>query len=85
MTLVKLYPSRHFLFRFYQRPCRRSIAFRLEIICKLYAIRLTIIEKTETVSPYSQTGRAHLLLISRTPGMAGGAIGVITLEGNYKI
>ncbi|EDR04809.1 uncharacterized protein LACBIDRAFT_304068 [Laccaria bicolor S238N-H82] len=29
---------------------------------------------------YFQTGRAHLLLISRTPGTAGGAIGVITLE-----
>ncbi|KAJ7776548.1 hypothetical protein DFH07DRAFT_951679 [Mycena maculata] len=29
---------------------------------------------------YFQTGRAHLLLISRTPGMAGGAIGVLTLE-----
>ncbi|KAJ7778910.1 hypothetical protein B0H16DRAFT_800065, partial [Mycena metata] len=29
---------------------------------------------------YFQTGRAHLLLISRTPGKAGGAIGVITLE-----
>lgn len=29
----------------------------------------------------SQTGRAHLLLVSRTPGVAGGAIGVITLEG----
>jgi len=29
---------------------------------------------------YFQTGRAHLLLISRTPGMAGGALGVITLE-----
>ncbi|KAJ7617795.1 hypothetical protein FB45DRAFT_932701 [Roridomyces roridus] len=29
---------------------------------------------------YFQTGRAHLLLISRTPGVAGGAIGVITLE-----
>ncbi|KAG5723824.1 Protein MAM3 [Termitomyces sp. T112] len=29
---------------------------------------------------YFQTGRAHLLLISRTPGQAGGAIGVITLE-----
>jgi len=32
---------------------------------------------------YSQTGRAHLLLISRTPGVSGGAIGVITLEGNF--
>jgi len=29
---------------------------------------------------YFQTGRAHLLLISNTPGLAGGAIGVITLE-----
>ncbi|KAI5983575.1 hypothetical protein EDD15DRAFT_2201955 [Pisolithus albus] len=29
---------------------------------------------------YFQTGRAHLLLVSRTPGVAGGAIGVITLE-----
>ncbi|KAF5312205.1 hypothetical protein D9619_003720 [Psilocybe cf. subviscida] len=29
---------------------------------------------------YFQTGRAHLLLISRTPGVAGGALGVITLE-----
>ncbi|KAJ7624854.1 hypothetical protein FB45DRAFT_924367 [Roridomyces roridus] len=29
---------------------------------------------------YFQTGRAHLLLISHTPGVAGGAIGVITLE-----
>lgn len=29
---------------------------------------------------YFQTGRAHLLLVSRTPGIAGGGIGVITLE-----
>ncbi|KAG0701970.1 hypothetical protein DFH29DRAFT_999739 [Suillus ampliporus] len=29
---------------------------------------------------YFQTGRAHLLLISRTPGSAGGGIGLITLE-----
>jgi len=29
---------------------------------------------------YFQTGRAHLLLLSKTPGGAGGAIGVITLE-----
>ncbi|KAJ7032950.1 hypothetical protein C8F04DRAFT_1356263 [Mycena alexandri] len=33
---------------------------------------------------YFQTGRAHLLLISRTPGKAGGAIGVITLEGMHS-
>ncbi|KDR70057.1 hypothetical protein GALMADRAFT_230380 [Galerina marginata CBS 339.88] len=30
---------------------------------------------------YFQTGRAHLLLLSRTPGKPGGALGVITLEG----
>ncbi|KAJ3798236.1 DUF21-domain-containing protein [Lentinula aff. detonsa] len=30
---------------------------------------------------YFQTGRAHLLLISQTPGIAGGAIGIVTLEG----
>ena len=29
----------------------------------------------------SQTGRAHLLLISKTPGVSGGALGVVTLEG----
>jgi len=29
---------------------------------------------------YFQTGRAHLLLLSTTPGEPGGAIGVITLE-----
>lgn len=29
---------------------------------------------------YFQTGRAHLLLISRKPGIAGGGIGVVTLE-----
>ncbi|KAJ8520651.1 hypothetical protein ONZ45_g2570 [Pleurotus djamor] len=29
---------------------------------------------------YFQTGRSHLLLISRTPGKEGGAIGVVTLE-----
>lgn len=29
---------------------------------------------------YFQTGRAHLLLISRIPGSPGGGIGVITLE-----
>jgi len=37
----------------------------------------------ELTESYSQTGRAHLLLVSRTPGKAGGAIGVITLEGLY--
>ncbi|KAL5518448.1 hypothetical protein ACEPAH_130 [Sanghuangporus vaninii] len=29
---------------------------------------------------YFQTGRAHLLLVSKTPGVPGGALGVVTLE-----
>ncbi|KAF9644689.1 DUF21-domain-containing protein [Thelephora ganbajun] len=33
---------------------------------------------------YFQTGRAHLLLLTKTPGEAGGAIGVITLEGEHS-
>lgn len=33
----------------------------------------------------SQTGRAHLLLISSTPGFAGGAIGVVTLEDVIEV
>jgi hypothetical protein len=33
----------------------------------------------------SQTGRAHLLLVSATPGSAGGALGVITLEGHFHL
>lgn len=33
------------------------------------------------VETNSETGRAHLLLISRTPGKPGGALGIITLEG----
>ncbi|KAF9806703.1 hypothetical protein IEO21_08578 [Rhodonia placenta] len=33
---------------------------------------------------YFQTGRAHLLLLSKTPGEEGGAIGVVTLEGEHE-
>jgi metal transporter CNNM len=29
---------------------------------------------------YFQTGRAHLLLISNTPGQKGGAIGIVSCE-----
>lgn len=29
---------------------------------------------------YFQTGRAHLLLISETPGLPGGALGIVSLE-----
>ncbi|KAI0668591.1 hypothetical protein C8Q78DRAFT_232862 [Trametes maxima] len=34
---------------------------------------------------YFQTGRAHLLLLSRTPGIEGGAIGVLTLEDIIEV
>lgn len=34
-----------------------------------------------TIVGTSETGRAHLLLISGTPGKPGGAMGIITLEG----
>ncbi|KIJ14847.1 hypothetical protein PAXINDRAFT_163239 [Paxillus involutus ATCC 200175] len=34
---------------------------------------------------YFQTGRAHLLLVSQTPGISGGGIGVITLEGLHSL
>jgi len=29
---------------------------------------------------YFRTGRSHLLLVTKTPGKAGGALGVVTLE-----
>jgi metal transporter CNNM len=35
-----------------------------------------------TMWSFSQTGRAHLLLISDHPGEPHGALGVVTLEGN---
>ncbi len=38
-----------------------------------------------SLSEDSQTGRAHLLLISSTPGKEGGAIGIVTLEGKSPL
>ena len=49
----------------------------------LYAVLSVFDHRLELTLP-SQTGRAHLLLISRTPGKAGGAVGVITLEGRLR-
>lgn len=45
----------------------------------LYAIYL--LTRASLTFNISQTGRAHLLLVSRTPGKVGGAIGILTLEG----
>lgn len=50
------------------------------------SFRLSILpEALPTIScfqalDYFQTGRAHLLLISETPGREGGALGILTLE-----
>lgn len=68
-------------FRFCQRPGRRLTAFRLWTICAHAPCPLRNRLAARAKLAFSQTGRAHLLLISNTPGIAGGAIGVITLEG----
>jgi len=53
---------------------------------KVSDFRLTVLpEAKPSIScfqapDYFQTGRAHLLLVSNTPGVAGGALGVVTLE-----
>ena len=65
--------------RFCQRRSPRSIVSRHWTTCAQLLIDSTMRARTEPT--FSQTGRAHLLLISNTPGIAGGAIGVITLEG----
>jgi len=53
---------------------------------KVGEFRLTVLpEAKPSIScfqalDYFQTGRSHLLLISNTPGIPGGALGVVTLE-----
>ncbi|KAG8874610.1 hypothetical protein FRB97_005777 [Tulasnella sp. 331] len=53
---------------------------------KVSELRLTVLpEARPSIScfqalDYFQTGRSHLLLISSTPGIPGGALGVVTLE-----
>ncbi|KAG8987317.1 hypothetical protein FRB90_003407 [Tulasnella sp. 427] len=53
---------------------------------KVGEFKLTVLpEAKPTIScfqalDYFQTGRAHLLLVSKTPGQSGGALGVVTLE-----
>ena len=70
-------------FPFSPRPCLPLIAFRPWIICASM-LSLTFLGYSELLTPLasiSQTGRAHLLLITDTPGKEGGAQGVVTLEG----
>src|SRR6202522_2999457 len=58
--------------QYYLKPSRPSIVSKHWIICASY---LGIISKNGTLTGYaSQTGRAHLLLTSRTPGLPGGAM-----------
>ena len=49
------------------------------LVCLL--VRIIVFQCQLDATTFSQVGRAHLLLVSRTPGYAGGAIGVVTLEG----
>lgn len=53
----------------------------LDYLCVLALVLFFNIDGVFFFFVQSQTGRAHLLLISRTPGLPGGAIGVLTLEG----
>lgn len=46
---------------------------------------IKIQRRPNSILVYSQTGRSHLLLISETPGVAGGAIGILTLEDIIEV
>jgi len=77
-TLRKPFRSRHFLSPFFLKHTPPSVVSKPWIICRrIHAPTIPTID----LSVHSQTGRAHLLLISRTPGSVGGAIGILTLEG----
>ena len=80
--MISAKPSKSPMFRsrFYPKLDHRSTVFKPWTTCEVnrrlgeYCTELYV----------SQTGRAHLLLLSKTPGGAGGAIGVITLEGGHS-
>jgi metal transporter CNNM len=81
-------PSSHvlcpaFRYQFSPRPTPALTASRHSITCAVYYLYPLSCLADNTV--YSQTGRAHLILITRTPGETGGALGVITLEGTKSL
>ena len=80
-TLLKPFRFQRFLFPFSLKHIHPLAVSKPWITCKpLEAAFMTLTD----LSVYSQTGRAHLLLISRTPGSVGGAIGILTLEGKVS-
>ncbi len=81
MTPPKSFLCQAFLCLSFQRRILRSTVSKHWTICTYLGLDTT----ESTNASFSQTGRAHLILISRTPGIAGGAIGVITLEGVYPL
>ncbi|KAJ7891532.1 hypothetical protein B0H13DRAFT_2529895 [Mycena leptocephala] len=66
-----------FLYEFMQRYSGSSLGLHQGVTLETSAVRPAV---APPIGDDSQTGRAHLLLISRTPGKPGGAIGVLTLE-----
>lgn len=50
---------------------------------RLFVNSFSDIRCSQMTKNLSQTGRAHLLLISETPGREGGALGIVTLEGLF--
>lgn len=95
MIQVKLCQFRHSRYPFFQKHILRLIVFRHWIICTYLVVVIVIVIVFFFSKFYltrffffgilisSQTGRAHLILVSITPGKPGGAIGIITLEGEF--
>ena len=92
MTRPSAGPSPSFLYLFYPKLILRSTASKRWTTCKSLPLsdfdhssyhKLLTRFHLRFRTPFlcSQTGRAHLLLLSKTPGIEDGAIGVVTLEG----
>jgi len=83
MILAKLFLYRLFPYLFCQKPVHLSTASRPWTTCEYQSQAKC--GPSFLKNDFSQTGRAHLLLISETPGIAGGAIGIITLEDIIEV
>lgn len=81
--LAKLFPYHLSPYLFCQKPVRLSTVSRPWTTCECQS--RTRSSPLFLKNDFSQTGRAHLLLISETPGIAGGAIGIITLEDIIEV